>query len=345
MNLTEIAKELNGNLIGEATEVSTLSSVSEAEEESLIFITDESLLEQAEKSKAAAVLVPKSIEGSKKTIIQVTNPKLAFYSLVAHFFPTEKPKAGLAKSAVIAEGVSIPENAYIADHVVIGKGSIIGENVCIGAGVVIGKKVSVAAGVVLHPNVTVYDNCVIGEDSVVHANSVIGADGFGYVFDGQKHQKIPHVGCVEIGKNVEIGANTVIDRGTLGKTRIKDGTKIDNLVQVAHNVELGENNIICALSGIAGSSKTGNNVVIAANVGIADHVIIEENVMLGARTGVAPGKTIRAGSRMLGAPAKDERKAVEIMMLSQRLPQMRKTLQSLQKRIKELENTLATSEE
>jgi UDP-3-O-[3-hydroxymyristoyl] glucosamine N-acyltransferase len=345
MNLKDIADKIGGVLIGPDLAIQALSSLADIQEDSLIFITAQSRLQQAEDSQAAAIVVPNDVTHSKKPIIQVGNPKIAFYSLISDFYPTKPFVNSIAKSAVIAENVQLPAEVSIGENVVIGEGCLIGERAVISAGVVLAENVRLAAGVHLHPNVTVYANSQIGEDSIVHANSVIGSDGFGYAFDGQKHQKIPHVGIVEIGKNVEIGANSVIDRGTLGKTIIKDGSKIDNLVQVAHNVELGENNIVCALSGIAGSSKTGNNVVMAANVGIADHVTIEENVMLGARTGVAPGKTIRAGSRMLGAPAKDERKAIEIVMLSQRLPQMRKSLQDLQKRIKELEKAATTSEE
>lgn len=337
MKLLAIAEKVGGTLIGDDKTITGLSTLDDITEGSLVFIQDESLLAKVEDSAAAAILVNDKISQSSKALIQVKNPKAVFFALIPLFYPPKSIDYKIAKSAVIDKSSDVANQVSIAENVVIGKNCQIQQDVIIHAGVVLGDNITLSKGVILHPNVTIYDDTVIGESSVIHANSVIGADGFGYVFDGEKHQKIPHLGRVVIGQNVEVGANVVVDRATMGETVIGDGTKIDNLVQVAHNVKLGKNNILCAFTGVAGSSSCGDNVVLAANVGIADHATIEDNVTLGARSGVASGKTIKAGSKMLGAPARDMDKAIEIMMSTQRLPQMRKLLQSLQKRISLLE--------
>jgi UDP-3-O-[3-hydroxymyristoyl] glucosamine N-acyltransferase len=294
--------------------------------------------ERAIQSPAAAVMVPPTVETlGDKALIQVDKPMLTFMLLLKHFFQDKQYAGAIHPSAIIATDAKIHKTAYIGPNVVIGEGTCIGAHAVILAGCSLGCHVSIGDYSRLHPNVVIYDNSIIGKYTVIHAGSVIGSDGFGYrLYEGVQH-KVPHVGKVVIGDNVEIGANTVIDRASLGTTRIGNGTKIDNLVQIAHSVKIGEHNIICAMTGVAGSSKTGNYVTLAANVGISDHVTIEDNVVLGARTGVAPKKILRKDTVWLGSPARPQDKTIAQVVAQQQLPELIKKVQELQKRVKELE--------
>ena len=200
----------------------------------------------------------------------------------------------------------------------------------------VGHHVHIGHDTILHPHVTLYDHCQLGERVCIHASSVIGSDGFGYTLQAGQHFKVPHVGRVIIHNDVEIGANTVIDRATIGATVIGEGTKIDNLVQVAHSVKLGQHNILCAFTGIAGSTVSGNHVVFAANVGVSDHVRIDDGVILGARAGVPPKKHLRQGHVYLGNPARPKDKAIEHELATTRIPIMRKNLKRLSEKVNAL---------
>jgi UDP-3-O-[3-hydroxymyristoyl] glucosamine N-acyltransferase len=192
--------------------------------------------------------------------------------------------------------------------------------------------------------VTVYDNTQIGSHVIIHASTVVGSDGFGYTFVDGQHLKVPHLGQVVIEDHVEIGANTAIDRATIGATVIGEGTKIDNLVQVAHSVKLGKNNILCGFTGIAGSTKTGNNVIFAANVGVSDHVRIDDNVVLGARAGVPPHKHLKEGMVYLGSPARPRDVAIKHEPSVNRIPLIRKNIKTLTEQIASLKKQLAIEE-
>lgn len=338
--LSDIHLMTSGQLIGDPnTCIQGFSGIDDIEPNSLIFIESEKYAEKAIQSSAAAVLVPPTIQVlGDKALIQVEQPMLHFMLLLKHFFQDKKYPAGIHSSAVIAPSAQIHETAYIGPHVVVGEESSIGARSVILAGCVLGDRVSIGENSRLHPNVTVYDNSVIGHRTVIHSGSVIGSDGFGYrLYEGVQH-KIPHVGKVVIDNDVEIGANTVVDRASLGSTRIGKGTKIDNLVQIAHSANIGQHNIICAMTGVAGSSKTGNYVTLAANVGISDHVTIEDNVTLGARAGVPPKKLIRKDSVWFGSPARPQQKAIEQVVALQQLPQLINKVRELQKRVTQLEN-------
>lgn len=341
-SLSDIAKIVNGVVKGDASIViQTLAPIDDITPQSLIFAEGADNIKRAEASEAAAVLVSTRIETMQKPVIQVDNPFKAFTQLLAHFYPPHPSKLGIHPSAFVAEDVLIGKSVSIGPFVAIQSGCKIGDYCVIKSHVSIGHQVSIGAHSTLHPHVAIYDNTQIGERVSIHAHSVIGSDGFGYFYEQGKHHKIPHVGSVVIENDVEIGASTMIDRATLGHTYIGEGTKIDNLVQIAHSVKLGKHNILCAFTGIAGSTKSGNHVTFAANVGVSDHVQIDDGVILGARTGVPPKKHLRQGNIYLGNPARPKNKAIEQELAVTRIPFMRKNLQALSEKVAQLSEKIA----
>lgn len=336
-SLIEIASLVDGVLIGDDTlRIQALSAIDDIESNSLIFAQGTDNLKLAELSAASAVLVGEGVTSEHKTVIQVANPFAAFITLLTHFHPTIESTPSIHATAVIANDVVLGKNISIAPFVVIESGCVIGDNCVIKSHAYIGHNVSIGAHSTIHPHVSIYDNCQLGEQVIIHASTVIGSDGFGYNLDDGQHKKIPHIGRVVIENNVEIGANTAIDRATLGATRIGEGTKIDNLVQIAHSVKLGKHNIVCGFTGIAGSTVSGSHVIFAANVGVSDHVRIDDGVILGARTGVPPKKHLKHGNIYLGNPARPKEKALEHELASTRIPLMRRTLKSLNEKVTQL---------
>lgn len=335
--LSEIARLIDGEVKGNAEiTVQALSPIDDIASGSLVYAEGGDNLKCAENSAAAALLVAKNTNMIQKSAIEVANPLKAFIFLLNYFYPKSKPAAGIHPTAVIAKEAMLGEHVSIGPYVVIEPGSVIGNHCVIKSHVHIGQGVEIGEHTTLHPHVTVYDHCHIGRDVIIHASSVIGSDGFGYVQENGRHIKIPHAGSVRIEDEVEIGANSVIDRATLGTTVVGEGTKIDNLVQVAHSVKLGRHNILCAFTGIAGSSVSGDHVIFAANVGVSDHVRIDDGVTLGARAGVPPKKHLKKGNIYLGNPARPRDKAIEQELSASRLPYIRKNLQALNKKVEQL---------
>lgn len=340
-SLYEIAKLVKGEVVGDGSlTVFALCPIDSATDNALIFADGNDNLKKAAVSNAAAVLVPEHVSEFNKPVIRVAEPLVAFITLLTHFYPERKAIPGIHPTAVIADDVILGTGVTIAPYVVIESGSVIGDYCVLKSHVHIGHDVSIGEHSVIHPQVTVYDTCQIGSRVIIHASTVIGSDGFGYTFRDGIHLKIPHVGRVVIGDDVEIGANTVIDRATLGATVVGEGTKIDNLVQVAHSVQLGKHNILCAFTGIAGSTTTGNHVICAANVGVSDHVVIDDGVVLGARTGVAPGRHLKQGNMYMGSPSRSKEKFMEIELATMRLPTMRKNMLAMGKKIEHLTECL-----
>jgi UDP-3-O-[3-hydroxymyristoyl] glucosamine N-acyltransferase len=341
-SLGDIAKIVNGTVKGDASIViQALAPIDHITPGSLIFAEGNDNIKRAENSEAAAVLVSNHIEILQKPSIQVTNPFKAFMQLLLHFHPPHPTSSGIHPSAMIADDVILGKEVSIGPFVAIESGSRIGDRAVIKSHVAIGHHVCIGTDTTIHPHVTIYDNSEIGDRVTIHAHSVIGSDGFGYFYEQGKHHKIPHVGAVKIENDVEIGASTMIDRATLGYTSIGEGTKIDNLVQIAHSVTLGKHNILCAFTGIAGSTKSGNHVTFAANVGVSDHVQIDDGVILGARTGVPPKKHLKQGNIYLGNPARPKDKAIEQELAVTRIPFMRKNIQSLTEKVSQLTEKLA----
>lgn len=335
MKLKELALLVSGELKGNPdTEILGVASIRDVKEGEITFLSDGKLLEECARSKASCVLVKDIIPDMEKPQIVVKNPQYAFAQLLGHFFPGPPLAMGISSLAFISplamvgKDVSIHPFAYISDNVAVGKDTIIYPGVFIGEGTVIGD------GCTLYANVTIREKVTVGNRVIIHSGSVIGSDGFGYVWEGGRHYKIPQVGGVIIGDDVEIGANVTIDRATTGNTLIGKGTKIDNLVQIAHNVTIGEHSIIVAQVGIAGSSEIGNFVTLAGQVGVRDHVKIADGCIIGAQAGVLADlpKGIYVGS-----PAMPHRDFLKSTALFARLPE-------LNKRIKELEEKIMTLE-
>lgn len=345
LSLLEIARLVDGVVLGDNNfRISSLASIDDISPGSLVFAEGKENIKRAEASEAGVILVNTSVTSEKKNIIQVAQPFKAFITLLQHFYPPAPQKPGIHPSAVIAEDVILGKNVFIGPYVVIESGSRIGDNCILKSHIHIGHHVTIASQSTIHSHVVIYDNCQIGSGVTIHASTVIGSDGFGYHFMDGKHTKIPHAGHVQIDDDVEIGSNTSIDRATLGKTQIGQGTKIDNLVQVAHSVKLGKHNILCAFTGIAGSSESGDHVIFAANVGVSDHVKIDDGVVLAARTGVPPRKHLLAGNVYLGNPARPKDKAIELELSVTRIPFMRKNIKALHDKITELANRLDNKE-
>lgn len=337
ISLSEIAKLINGQVIGDETIlISQLSPIDDITPNALIFAEGDDNINLAQNSSAAAVIVSQPHSSLKKPIIQVANPFQAFIQLLSVFYPPIPEEQGIHPTAVIAKDVKIGANVSIGAYTVIHSGAVIEDNVVLKSHIHIGHQVIIKEHSVIHPHVTIYNHCEIGRSVTIHASTVIGSDGFGYMFTDGQHMKIPHVGKVVIEDNVEIGANTVIDRATVGATVIGEGTKIDNLVQIAHSVKLGKHNILCAFTGIAGSTTSGNHVIFAANVGVSDHVRIDDGVILGARAGVPPKKHLRQGNIYLGNPARPKDKAIEQELATTRIPIMRKNIKQLSDKLAQL---------
>lgn len=345
ISLSDIANLVQGVVIGDdSIHISSLSAIDNILSGTLVFAEGEDNLKIAESSEAAAILVSKKTTQSVKPLIQVPHPFKAFITLLNHFNPPSKISSGIHPTAVLGEGVQLADQVYIGPYVVIEAGSIIGRNSVLKSHIHIGSNVIIGDNTTIHPHVTVYDNSHIGSRVTIHASTVIGSDGFGYIFVDGQHFKVPHVGRVIIEDDVEIGANTAIDRATIGATVIGEGTKIDNLVQVAHSVKLGKHNILCGFTGIAGSTTSGNHVIFAANVGVSDHVRIDDGVVLGARTGVPPNKHLKEGTVYLGSPARPKDLAIKHELSVNRIPLIRKNIKTLIEQVAELNKWVAKQE-
>ena len=262
--------------------------------------------------------------------IRVANPRVAYAKALAIFSPEQKFTAGIHPSAAIAKSAQIDPTAHIGPHCSIGERVKIGANCVLQHGDFIGDDSTLGDGTNLFPNVTIYARSQIGERVRIHAGTVIGSDGFGYVFDSGFHRKVPQVGNLIIGDDVEIGSNVSIDRGALGSTVIGKGTKIDNLVHIAHNVEIGEHCILCGQVGFAGSTKMGNYVVLAGQVGIAGHLKIGNQVTVASKAGVM--HNIPDGETWLGMPAQPDKQAKRVLIALQRLPDLLKKVAAWEKK-------------
>ncbi len=339
MHLKKLSAILKGTLVGDGTRtILGVSSPSHGQKDTVCVANSPAYLEQALRSETSAIVIDSASQTPLNIpVIVVENCQLALITLLELFAIKAIRIAGTHPSACIGENSQVHASAQIGPNVVIGEHCTIGENVLIKANTVLGDHVTVGENSTLHANVNLYDKTMLGKNVIIHAGCVIGADGFGYHFNGEEHLKLHHLGNVDIGDNVEIGANTTIDRATLGTTCIGDGTKIDNLVQIAHNVTLGKHNILCAFSGVAGSVTAGDNVIFAANAGAGDHVVIADNVTLGPRTGIASRKRLASGTTWLGNPGRPAEKAIEQIVSMQRLPGMKKQIKRLQEKVKQLE--------
>jgi UDP-3-O-[3-hydroxymyristoyl] glucosamine N-acyltransferase len=309
----EVAEFVQARVLGDGSVPLTgISSVQSAAAGDLIFVDDKKNLARALESRASAVIAGNFAAGqtNSKPLLLASQPRLAFARAAQFLCPGPERQPGIHSSAIVDATARLANSVTIEERVVIGEGVHIGENTRIGAGSVIGAKVIIGHDCNLYPNVTLYPGVQLGDRVIVHSGAVLGSDGFGYVRDPEtgRYEKFPQVGRLEIDDDVEIGANTTIDRGALDVTRIGRGTKIDNLVHIGHNCQIGEDVVIAAQTGLSGSITIEKNVVLGGQVGIGEHVRIEEGVMLGGQGGVLPNKVLRGkGIAFWGTPAKPVR--------------------------------------
>ena len=337
--IAEIAAFLQAAVVGDGTvEIRDIKGLDEASEGDLTFLANPKYRKKIASTAASAILVSAPVEGTGKNFIVVKDPYGAFARLLALFYPEERDFEGVSPDAFVDPDASVAEGATVYAGAFVGRGARVGRGSVLYPGVYLGPGAAVGEDSILYPNVTVYRRCLIGSRVILHAGVVVGSDGFGFANPGAENLKVPQVGIVQIDDDVEIQANTTIDRGTLGKTWIQRGAKIDNLVQIAHNVVIGENSIVVAQVGISGSTHLGKRVIIGGQAGLVGHIHIGDNVMIAARAGI--NKDIPASRIMSGAPAIPHQEWLRLNAHIMRLPEMHKTVQELRKKIEELEKKL-----
>jgi UDP-3-O-[3-hydroxymyristoyl] glucosamine N-acyltransferase len=324
-SVKEVADFVEARLVGDGSvRLRGIASVASASPGDLVFVEDEKNLAQAIQSKASAVITADFATGNSgsKPILIHPQPRLGFARAVQMFKSASESKPGAHPSAVVDASAKLANGVCVAERAVIGAEAQIGEGTRIGAGSVIGANAVVGQNCELYPNVTIYPGVRLGDRVIVHSGAVLGSDGFGYVRDRAtgRHEKFPQIGRLEIEDDVEIGSNSTIDRGALEVTRIGRGTKIDNLVHVGHNCQIGEDVVIAAQTGLSGSITIEKNVVLGGQVGIGEHARLEEGVMLGGQGGVLPGKVLRGnGVAFWGTPAKPVREYLKQLAVLARL--------------------------
>jgi UDP-3-O-[3-hydroxymyristoyl] glucosamine N-acyltransferase len=349
-SVAELAALVGGHVVGDvAVRITRVAALTDADAGAIAFVEDRRALPLALRSRAACLLVPLNAvadaAAAAPVLIEVAQPKLAFTQVAAVLHPPKRMAAGVHPTAAVATSAEIEADVYIGPHVVIDERAQIGAGTQLHAGVRVGADVRLGRECVLHPHVVLYDGVTLGERVVLHAGVVVGADGFGYVRAAQGYHKFPQIGSVVVEDDVEIGANSCVDRGALGTTCIGRGTKLDNLVQVAHNVQIGARVVIAAQTGISGSTIIEDDAVIGGQVGFGDHARVEAGAVIGSKAGVLPGKIVRAGTVQWGVPVRplDEYKRLNAHF--GRLPQMRAELDELRRRVAELTARLETKAE
>jgi len=328
----EVANHLQGKVIGDAaTVLKGFAPAERAQAGDLTFAENEVFFAKAEQSAASAIIVGGAFKSAGKTLIQVADARVAFAKALELFFPEPRPPAGIHPTAVVASNAKVDPTAHVGPHCVVGERAQIGARNVLHGGNHVGAECRLGEDVILFPNVTLYARTEIGRRVRIHAGAVIGADGYGYVLDQGTHRKVPQIGSVIIGDDVEIGANTTIDRGALGPTIIGTGTKIDNLVMIAHNVQIGEHCLLIGQVGIAGSTKVGNYTILAGQVGIAGHLKIGNQVTVAAQSGVM--HDIKDGDKWFGYPAQPDRQMKRQLIALQQLPDLLRRIGELEKKL------------
>ena len=337
--LKQLAEYLGGIVAGDADAVITgIGSLDDAVEGQITFLANPKYAAKVAVTRATAVVLPQGADRQGRNAVLVANPYLAFAKLLTLFHVRPYPIGGISENAVVGKNVTVGKDITIHPGVVIADNVRIGDRVTLFPGVVLYEGVELGDDVVLHSHVSIRERCRVGSRVTIHNGTVIGSDGFGYAPDGAGWYKIPQIGIVVIEDDVEIGANVAIDRAALAVTRIGRGTKIDNLVQIAHNCILGENCMIVGQAGIAGSATLGNHVTVGGNVGITGHNLIGDNAMVAGMSGVSGN--VAAGEVVAGIPAIPHREWLRSMAVVPKLPELRKTVNSLEKRLRELEEKL-----
>lgn len=342
MLISELAQLCNARPQGgdASASITSAADIMSAQPQQVTVLSDGKYKKYLKDCQASACFVSDALldEGETPTgltLLICDDPEMSFLSAVSALHPEPPRQKQISAQAVLAADVKLGQDVHVGPFSSVGEGSSIGDHSIVEASVHIGRNVSIGQNCRLHPNVVIYDNSVIGNNVTIHAGSIIGADGFGYKYRNNQHVKVPHVGNVVIDDNVEIGANTCIDRGALGSTRIGWGSKIDNLVQLGHNNVVGRNVIVCGQCGISGSCEIGDGAILAGSVGVADHVKIGTRAVVMARSGVS--QDIDPGAQVWGSPAKDRKVIWRELAALAKLPELMQKIKTLESRLNKLE--------
>ena len=330
----ELAQKIGARLEGnENVLLNGVAAPERAAETQLIYVDAAKHVDRALASRAACVVARDGMALPGKTVLRSSKPKVAFARAASVLVDKAAIATGVHSTAIVSASAKIGANVAIGPYAVVGDEVEIGTNTQVGAHAVVGAACRLGENCRIHPRVTLYPSVRVGAGVEIHSGAVIGADGFGYAFDGERYWKFPQTGVVEIADDVEIGANATIDRGSLDDTRIAEGVKLDNLVHVGHNVQIGEHTVIAAQTGISGSSRLGHHVVCGGQVGIADHCTLEDQSVAGAQAGIPTGKTIRSGQTVWGTPARPLDKFKEAYVWYARLPELGERIKKLEERL------------
>ena len=339
MRVTEIAGQLKGAWEGDGhLEVSGVAPLESAGPLEIAFVGNRKAASGAHLSTAGCLLVTADFPRGR-TLIRVADPRGACARVIELLYPPPVVKPGVHPTAIIADSAEIAQSAAIGPHATIGAGTRIGERSSIGPGCAIGTDVRIGADCLLHANVTIYNGVTVGDRAVLHSGVVLGADGFGFVRQGDHYEKFPQIGRVEIGNDVEIGANSCVDRAALGTTQICDGAKLDNMVHIAHNCRIGRHVVIAAQTGLSGGVVVEDYAIIGGQVGIGDKARIEAGAVLGSGCGILTSKIVRKGQVVWGTPARPLKQYLEQLANLARLPEVRQEVAELEKQIREMKRS------
>jgi UDP-3-O-[3-hydroxymyristoyl] glucosamine N-acyltransferase len=341
LTVNELARICDGTAEGDTERVIFgANTLDGATVNDLAFAANRKALDAAAKSNAGCLLAPFEYErGAKQSVIRVKEPRRAFALALSALYPRKRFSGFVHPAAIVGEGAKIATDSFIGAYAVIGNGSEVATGSYIGNGCSIGTQVRIGPGSVIHPNVSIYDGVRIGARAIVHSGCVIGADGFGFTLSGDRYEKFPQVGTVEIGDDVEIGANCCIDRAALGVTRIGNGTKLDNLVHVGHNCIIGNHVVVAAQTGFSGSVSVGDYAVIGGQAGIGEKAQIESRAIVGGKAGILTSQKVRAGEPVWGIPARPLRKHLKNLAYVNKLPELKEQLDELRKQTAALETS------
>ncbi len=343
-----IASFLKGEIIGDPNvEVSDISKIEEGKPGTLSFLSNPKYNKYLYTTSASIVLINKDLileSPVNSTLIKVDNAYQSLAMLLDLYVQSKPQKTGIETQSFISPSAKLGENTYIGAFAYIDNNTVIGENSKIYPQVFIGENVKIGSNTIIYPGVKIYEGCIVGSDCIIHAGAVIGADGFGFAPNSENnYKKIPQIGNVIIEDYVEIGANTTIDRATMGSTIIRKGVKLDNQIQVAHNVEIGENTVMAAQVGISGSAKIGKNCMIGGQAGIAGHLSIADNNKFGARSGIN-STIVKQNQELMGVPVMDVKNFFKSSVLFQKLPDIYKQINEMERKIKNLSEQLEKKE-
>jgi UDP-3-O-[3-hydroxymyristoyl] glucosamine N-acyltransferase len=332
LRVKEIADALKAAWEGDPEcEISGVAPLDTASPTDLAFVGNRKALAAAGDSNAGCLLVP--LEFSQgRTLIRVRDPRAALAAVIPLLYPAQAAPVGIHPTAVVDASARVAESAFVGAHAVIGAGSVIGDRSRIGSGCAIGDNVSIGARCMLHPHVTIYAHVTVGDRAILHSGCVLGADGFGFVRAGDHYEKFPQIGRVIIGNDVEIGANSCVDRAALGVTEIGDGVKLDNMVHIGHNCRIGRHVVIAAQTGLSGGVVVEDYAVIGGQVGIGDKARIETGAVLGSGCGILTSKIVRRGQVVWGTPARPLKEYLQQLANLARLPELREEVRELERR-------------